>query len=492
MAAPPRLPRFYAPPDASLSAVDFPDLVAALQRDLLKSVSVSAGAGAGAAVTKSDAEAAAAGFGAVASRVEALLAIELVSSTRRLRRRLAPFDPRAGAVSNAALQPVVGSASSSAPASSSSSSSSSSTTAPSDGSSGSSVSNAAAAPPAASSLEAQEAALFDSLVALLLSARYAPLTAAQWQSARGSTFTFDIPVRIDWAALDPKPLGRYFGLLDGSSGSTLDGSSSSSSGGVTYTVEGAAAASASPPDAAAASDPRWGALPPFSDHVLVFVRGVGAASATGQYYSEKLDLLVSYALLEPLASAASAVWSAAFAPLVRPLLERSEAARKAAAWLAGSGPYSNYDLIEESVLAAASATDDLPGDDEEGGGVGGRRSRLGRLGSFKIGGGAASGGEGEEEKSAAGEGTSDHSAVSGGGGGSSGGSVAVATDPSPALARLEAAAAAAAAATAGAGKKRRRAARFVARRTLRTLLPTIPEVALALPREELLTEPTCE
>ena len=256
---------------------------------------------------------------------------------------------------------------------------------------------------------------------------------------------FDIPVRVDWAALDPAPLRRYLGLeAPGVTASpSADGSTHEDGGAAEGKGTDAEPGALTAADARLAADPRWGALPPFSDRVLVFVRGVGVARARGQFYSEKLDLIASYALLEPLARAAGALWRAAGgaalarAPALRPLVRKLLSG--------GAGPYD-------------AALEGLESDDDDGGAVGGSSNASG-------------------DKAAAQDGAA----------------AATAAPPalSPALARLEAAAAAAAAAGRRAGR-RRRVAKYVARRTLRTLLPGVADVALALPREELLTEPTCE
>lgn len=122
---------------------------------------------------------------------------------------------------------------------------------------------------------------------------------------------FDIPVKVNWAALDPTPIRHYLGLAspgdasvtapgDTSPGraSTGDASRPSSPGDTTpaspggtvtnMTNKAAAKAEKAAADAverSLAGDARWGALPPFSDRVLVFVRGVGVAQARGQYYA---------------------------------------------------------------------------------------------------------------------------------------------------------------------------------------------------------------
>jgi hypothetical protein len=283
-------------------------------------------------------------------------------------------------------------------------------------------------------LDAAEADALGSLVDLLLAARYTPLTVEQWRDARKSVFTYDIPVKISWEALDPRPLRRYLGV-GGADKADANGDGESEGGG----GGGVTAA-------------EWGALPPFSDRVLVFVRGIGAASARGQYYSEKLDLLVSYVLLEPLASAAGAVWRALGAPLAGPLAARVPAVARLADWLQGSTPFDEYDDPETA--------------------------SYGGIGMRSIGGGSKSG-----------SGSSGSSAAASADGGEGGGASAPRRPRPTALARLEAAAAAPAAAAAA--RRRRRAARYVTRRTLRSLLPGVVDVALALPREELLTEPTC-
>ncbi|KAI8466488.1 MAG: hypothetical protein J3K34DRAFT_484249 [Monoraphidium minutum] len=450
-------PRIYAPPDPSLAAVDLQELVAALDADLRAAESPAAAAAAGGGGNGQAGAGAAAGDGAAAAaschlafqklvpRLEALLALDNAAASRRLRRAFAPFDPRGRAPARRGKRAAAA---------------------------------AAAGDLDAADLDAAEVALLDDLVALLLRARYAPLTSEQWRAARGNVFTFDIPVRINWRELDPGPLRRYFGLPTTRGGwaaavadarrrraESRGGGSTPGSGTSTPGSGGGTPGSGTPGGGAGAGlaallaeggggggeeeeEPvllpgYWRSLPPFSDRVLVFVRGVGASCARGQYYQEKMDLLASYVLFEPLAAAAARAWSATVEPLAAPLLRRSGALRRAAAWLAGE----DYDSAHADEWRALS----------------------------------------------------DGGAAAPGGGGGRGGALSpearasLCADRAGALDRLEAAAAAAAAAAAGAAAGRgrgRRAARYVERRTLRTLLPTVPAAALSLLREEVLTEPT--
>ncbi len=48
-----------------------------------------------------------------------------------------------------------------------------------------------------------EEQVLNALVQLLLSARYEPLTKEEWQMAEEHSFTFDVPVTIQWDAMDP-------------------------------------------------------------------------------------------------------------------------------------------------------------------------------------------------------------------------------------------------------------------------------------------------
>jgi hypothetical protein len=440
----PRLARFLVPPDPSMEAVDLRDLLAAFEAELARATrpaspspsppAAAALAGADAAprgapgsdqAAGAPAAAAAAAprtplpleFRRAASALEALIAVELIAFTRELRWKLSPFDPRrpppaAGAAPDA----------------------------------GDDAAEAEAA------LDAAEADALGSLVDLLLAARYTPLTAAQWRDARGSVFTSDIPLKIQWEALDPAPIRRHLGL------------DTAAAPGAPYRAPAGAAG--------AGAGAAWGALPPFSDRVLVFVRGVGAASARGQYYSEKLDLLVSYVLLEPLAAAASAAWRAAGAPLIT----RLPAAARLADWLKGKTPFDEFDDPETSgyggtgMAAPADVSSSMaaPADVSSG---------MAAPADVSSGMAAPADASTGMQRGPGGAGAA---AAAGGG----------AAPRSAALARLEAAAAAPAAAAA-ARRRRQRVARYVTRRTLRALLPGVVDVALALPREELLTEPTC-
>lgn len=136
-----RLPRFYAPPDPSLAAVDLPALVDAFAAAIAESH--------GGTVTPAEAAEAAAGYRSAVAAAEALLALEGATAVRNLRRALRPFDPRNA--SGAAAAGLGG-----------------------EGAEGA---------------DGAEGRALDALVALLLDARYSPLTAEQWRAARKSYFT---------------------------------------------------------------------------------------------------------------------------------------------------------------------------------------------------------------------------------------------------------------------------------------------------------------
>lgn len=256
----PALPRVYVPPDPSLAGVELPALIAALSAELASAAEdarARGGASSGDAVT--DPSAATDGFRRVVSMLEGLLSLESVATSRDIRRRLAPFDPRAPPRDDAP------SPSSPSP-----------------------------------SLEDAEVDALDGLVDLLLAARYAPLTAEQWRSARQNQFTFDVPVRIDWSALDPLMLRRYFGMPTTAEAAAAamaeavaaagarNGGGAGSPGLSPWLTASFSSNSDDEDDNGGGGEAPvllpgyWRSLPAFSDRVLVFVRGVGASSARGQ------------------------------------------------------------------------------------------------------------------------------------------------------------------------------------------------------------------
>ncbi len=120
------------------------------------------------------------------------------------------------------------------------------------------------------SVKALEQRLLESLLALLTSAGFRPLTARGWELASSDAFTFDIPTGVRWAALDDSLL----------------------MGGMEAAVRSAAGGAE---------------LPWFSSRLLIFHRGVGQASARGRYLDQKLDLLVEMLTLQPLRRTAALI-----------------------------------------------------------------------------------------------------------------------------------------------------------------------------------------
>jgi hypothetical protein len=115
----------------------------------------------------------------------------------------------------------------------------------------------------------------------------------------------DIPVSINWSVLDDQLLTGFWQQQQqrqwSSTSSATSTSSTSSDGSDSSTnisrQQQQQQRQRLPPL------PLREQLPPFSDRLLVFHRGVGVATAPGLYLAQKLDLLVDYIIVHPVMNA---------------------------------------------------------------------------------------------------------------------------------------------------------------------------------------------
>lgn len=115
--------------------------------------------------------------------------------------------------------------------------------------------------PSEAALDARQLSFVAELVTALRTAHYAPLSSSQWEAASSEDFMMTLPVSINWGALDSRLLSSYY-------------------------ADRQAERAALPAEVA--------------DRLLVFHRGIETARLEGSYYALKVDLLISFYLLQPL------------------------------------------------------------------------------------------------------------------------------------------------------------------------------------------------
>lgn len=119
-----------------------------------------------------------------------------------------------------------------------------------------------ALPPKAD-LDGKELHLVSDFIQLMTRARFQIMTKEEWEQAKLEKFKFQLPVAVDWTFFDKKLLSAYW---------------NSSNEAKRFRM----------------------LLPEWADRCLVFKRDVMVMEDTGRYISEKIDLLISYALIAPL------------------------------------------------------------------------------------------------------------------------------------------------------------------------------------------------
>ncbi|GAX75535.1 hypothetical protein CEUSTIGMA_g2978.t1 [Chlamydomonas eustigma] len=112
-------------------------------------------------------------------------------------------------------------------------------------------------------LDQREINLVADFMQILASARYHLMTSEEWIMAVEESFTFNMPIQVNWAFFDTKLLTSFW--------------SSSAERRLIRQL-----------------------LPDSSDHCLVFHRGIDVAKASGLYINDKIELLLSYAVFAPL------------------------------------------------------------------------------------------------------------------------------------------------------------------------------------------------
>jgi len=114
----------------------------------------------------------------------------------------------------------------------------------------------------ADQLDAQEARFLENFLKLLEAGHYKLLTAAEWDAACAEEFLLTLPVSVNYDAMDDTLLPRALW--------------------------------------AAHPDAREGAPPEIVDRMLVFHRGVDVAHINGTFLMPKVDLLISFYILQPM------------------------------------------------------------------------------------------------------------------------------------------------------------------------------------------------
>lgn len=113
-----------------------------------------------------------------------------------------------------------------------------------------------------STLELQEKRFVESIVDLLRLSYFQPLTADEWDRAQQDNFLLDMPVDVNWQALDDELLRSFW-------------------------------------ESNAELKKERSQLPEAADRVLVFHRGIGLATKKDRFLTQKIDLLVDYIVLGP-------------------------------------------------------------------------------------------------------------------------------------------------------------------------------------------------
>jgi hypothetical protein len=116
--------------------------------------------------------------------------------------------------------------------------------------------------PPSADLDMREVNLVADFIQLMCMARYHILTAEEWKSSQEESFTFQMPVRVNWDFFDTKLLKSFWSSSKERSRLRL-------------------------------------LLPDNADHVLVFHRGISLAVDSGLYVDGKIELLLSYFVLWP-------------------------------------------------------------------------------------------------------------------------------------------------------------------------------------------------
>jgi hypothetical protein len=116
------------------------------------------------------------------------------------------------------------------------------------------------APPSDEYLDQEELDFVCGFDALMEAAHYSRLSQAEWETADREEFTFTMPVEVDWSKNDTSLMSRFWAAHPGQQAEAAE----------------------------------------ISDRILVFHRGIDTATASGLYIAEKIDLLVSYLVAQPL------------------------------------------------------------------------------------------------------------------------------------------------------------------------------------------------
>lgn len=111
-------------------------------------------------------------------------------------------------------------------------------------------------------LDNQETRFLDNLSQLLQASKYSMLTSIEWNAAQAEEFLLTLPVSVNWNSMDSSFLHRAFWVNH--------------------------------------QDQKDAAPPEIKDRMLVYHRGIDVAHIRGSYFIQKIDLIISFFVLQPI------------------------------------------------------------------------------------------------------------------------------------------------------------------------------------------------